>query len=113
MAHAAEDRIRLERRLDRAETQTKQQLVIFPEGRLTTTGSLMKVYDGTALIADKADAIVIPVRIEGPQRAKNWSYLRPTQIGKVWFPKTTLTILPAVKLAIDPALRGKVRRMSA
>ena len=90
-----------------------EQLVIFPEGRLTTTGSLMKVYDGTALIADKADAWVIPVRIEGPQRAKNWSYLRPSQIAKAWFPKTTLTILPAVKLNVDPALRGKVRRVAA
>ena len=90
-----------------------EQLVIFPEGRLTTTGSLMKVYDGTALIADKADAWVIPVRIEGPQRAKNWSYLRPTQIAKAWFPKTTLTILPPVKLSVDPALRGKARRLAA
>jgi acyl-[acyl-carrier-protein]-phospholipid O-acyltransferase / long-chain-fatty-acid--[acyl-carrier-protein] ligase len=90
-----------------------EQLVIFPEGRLTTTGSLMKVYDGTALIADKADAVVVPVRIEGAQRAKNWSYLRPTQIRKVWFPKTTLTILPPVKLQIDPALRGKSRRQAA
>lgn len=90
-----------------------EQLVIFPEGRLTTSGSLMKVYAGTALIADKGDAIVIPVRIEGPQRAKNWSYLRPTQIAKAWFPKTTLTILPGVKLGIDPALRGKARRLAA
>ncbi len=90
-----------------------EQLVIFPEGRLTTTGSLMKVYDGTALIADKADAVIVPVRIEGPQRAKTWSYLRPSQIKKAWFPKTTLTILPPVKLNIDPALRGKARRMAA
>jgi acyl-[acyl-carrier-protein]-phospholipid O-acyltransferase/long-chain-fatty-acid--[acyl-carrier-protein] ligase len=90
-----------------------EQLVIFPEGRLTTTGSLMKVYDGTALIADKADAVIVPVRIEGPQRAKNWSYLRPSQLKKAWFPKTTVTILPPVKLNIDPALRGKARRMAA
>jgi acyl-[acyl-carrier-protein]-phospholipid O-acyltransferase / long-chain-fatty-acid--[acyl-carrier-protein] ligase len=90
-----------------------EQLVIFPEGRLTTTGSLMKVYDGTALIADKADAVVVPVRIEGPQRAKGWSYLRPTQIVKAWFPKTTLTILPPVRLGIDPELRGKARRLAA
>ena len=90
-----------------------EQLVIFPEGRLSTTGSLMKVYDGTALIADKADAWVIPVRIDGPERAKGWSYLRPTQVVKAWFPKTTLTILPAVKLSVDPAIKGKARRLAA
>lgn len=90
-----------------------EQLVIFPEGRITTTGSLMKVYDGTALIADKAGAVVVPVRIDGPERAKTWSYLRPSQIRKAWFPKTTLTILPPVKLDIDPNLRGKARRLAA
>jgi acyl-[acyl-carrier-protein]-phospholipid O-acyltransferase / long-chain-fatty-acid--[acyl-carrier-protein] ligase len=90
-----------------------EQLVIFPEGRLTTTSGLMKVYDGTALIADKGEAVVVPVRIQGPERAKIWSYLRPTQVRKVWFPKTTLTILPPVKLNIDPALRGKARRQAA
>ena len=87
-------------------------LVIFPEGRLTVTGGLMKVYDGTAMIADKADAPVVPVRIDGLERS-HFGYLTKAQTKKAWFPKTTVTILPPVKLDIDPALRGKARRQAA
>ena len=89
-----------------------QTIVIFPEGRLTVTGGLMKVYDGTAMIADKADAWIVPVRIEGPERS-GFSYMRPTQIKKSWFPKTTITILPPRKLELDAALVGRVRRQAA
>ncbi len=87
-------------------------LVIFPEGRLTVTGGLMKVYDGTAMIADKADAPIIPVRIEGLERSR-FGYLSSQQTRKAWFPKTTVTILPQVELKVDPALRGKARRQAA
>jgi len=89
-----------------------EAVVIFPEGRLTVTGGLMKVYDGTAMIADKADAVVVPVRIDGPERS-HYGYMNRMQTKKVWFPKTKVTILPAVKLAVDPALRGRVRRQAA
>ena len=89
-----------------------QSLVIFPEGRLTVTGGLMKVYDGTAMIADKADAKIIPVRIDGLERSR-FGYLSSTQTKKQWFPKTTVTILPAVSLHVDPSLRGRNRRQAA
>src|SRR6516225_4304872 len=89
-----------------------EPVVIFPEGRLTVSGSLMKVYDGTAMIADKADAVIVPVRIEGAQRS-HLSYLRSGEIKRVWFPKVTVSILPPVKLPVDAALKGKARRNAA
>ncbi|MDI4237053.1 acyl-[ACP]--phospholipid O-acyltransferase [Bradyrhizobium sp. Arg237L] len=89
-----------------------EPVVIFPEGRLTVHGSLMKVYDGTAMIADKADAVIVPVRIEGAQRS-HLSYLKNGEIKRSWFPKVTITILPPVKLPIDQSLKGKARRNAA
>jgi acyl-[acyl-carrier-protein]-phospholipid O-acyltransferase/long-chain-fatty-acid--[acyl-carrier-protein] ligase len=89
-----------------------EPVVIFPEGRITVTGSIMKVYDGTAMIADKAGAVVVPVRIEGAQRS-HLSYLKNGEIKRAWFPKVTISILPPVKLEIDEALHGKARRNAA
>jgi acyl-[acyl-carrier-protein]-phospholipid O-acyltransferase / long-chain-fatty-acid--[acyl-carrier-protein] ligase len=89
-----------------------EPVVIFPEGRITVSGSLMKVYDGTAMIADKADAVVVPVRIEGAQRSY-LSYLKNGEIKRSLFPKVTISILPPVKLPVDPLLRGKARRNAA
>ena len=89
-----------------------EPVVIFPEGRITVSGSLMKVYDGTAMIADKADAVIVPVRIEGAQRSY-LSYLKNGEIKRALFPKVTISILPPVKLPIDQTLKGKVRRNAA
>jgi len=87
-------------------------LVIFPEGRITVTGSLMKVYDGVGLIADKADAMVVPVRIEGLEQTP-FSRLSRTQVRRKWFPKVKVTVLEPVRLTVDPALKGRARRQAA
>jgi acyl-[acyl-carrier-protein]-phospholipid O-acyltransferase / long-chain-fatty-acid--[acyl-carrier-protein] ligase len=86
--------------------------VIFPEGRLNVTGgALMKVYDGPALIADKADATVLPVRIDGVEFTP-FSRLAG-RLRRRWFPKVTITILPPRRLAIRADLRGRARRQHA
>lgn len=87
-------------------------LIIFPEGRITVTGSLMKVYDGAAMIADKADAEVVPVRIEGLEQTP-FSRLSRNQVRRKWFPKVKVTVLEPVKLTVDPALKGRKRRQAA
>ena len=89
-----------------------EPIVIFPEGRITLTGGLMKAYDGAAMIVDKADAWLVPVRIEGPERSP-FGYLRSTQTKKSLFPKFKVTFLPPRRLTVDPALKGKVRRQAA
>jgi acyl-[acyl-carrier-protein]-phospholipid O-acyltransferase/long-chain-fatty-acid--[acyl-carrier-protein] ligase len=87
-------------------------LIIFPEGRITVTGSLMKVYDGAGLIADKSGAMVVPVRLKGPE-ATPLSRLDRTQVRRRWFPKITVTVLEPVALTVDPEIKGKRRRMAA
>ena len=86
-------------------------LVIFPEGRITRTGALMKVFDGPGMVADKADAPIIPVRLDGPQ------YTPLSRMkGKVrqrWFPKITLTVLPPRRFAVEGEMNSKERRAIA
>jgi acyl-[acyl-carrier-protein]-phospholipid O-acyltransferase/long-chain-fatty-acid--[acyl-carrier-protein] ligase len=91
--------------------QEDRHCVIFPEGRLTVTGSLMKVYEGPGMIADKADAMLVPVRIDGAQYTP-FSRLK----GKVrlrWFPKITITILEPRRFEIPEGVVGRARRQLA
>jgi acyl-[acyl-carrier-protein]-phospholipid O-acyltransferase / long-chain-fatty-acid--[acyl-carrier-protein] ligase len=89
-----------------------ETLVIFPEGRITVTGSLMKVYDGAGLIADKTGAKVVPVRIDGLE-ATPFSRLARSQVRRRWFPKVVVTILEPVALTVDDKLKGRHRRQAA
>ena len=85
-----------------------KKAVIFPEGRVTTTGSLMKIYEGPGLIADKSGATVLPIAIDGAKFTP-FSYLEK-QGHIVWFPRIKLTILSPVKFDADDEIHGHDRR---
>ncbi|HLO77207.1 MAG TPA: acyl-[ACP]--phospholipid O-acyltransferase [Magnetospirillum sp.] len=88
--------------------QDGRSLVIFPEGRITVTGALMKVYEGPGMVADRADAVVVPVRIDGAQFTP-FSRLR----GKLrlqWFPTITITVLPPRRFGVPDEVKGRARR---
>lgn len=91
--------------------QEDRHCVIFPEGRITVTGALMKVYEGPGMIADKADAMIVPVRIDGAQYTP-FSRLR----GKIrlrWFPKITITFLKPRRFEVPEDIKGRERRRMA
>ncbi len=85
--------------------------VMFPEGRITTTGTLMKIYEGPGLIADKSDANLLPIAIEGAQYSR-LSYMKGRN-QVYWFPKVKVTILPPEKITVPEDLSGHERRKYA
>ena len=84
-----------------------KRVAIFPEGRISVTGALMKVYVGPALAAERTDALILPVHIEGPQ----YSLLFGARaLRRRWWPRITLTLLPPRRLQAPAMLAGKARR---
>jgi acyl-[acyl-carrier-protein]-phospholipid O-acyltransferase/long-chain-fatty-acid--[acyl-carrier-protein] ligase len=83
-------------------------VLIFPEGRATVTGSMMKIYEGPAFVAAKTGATVVPVHIEG---AVYSIFSRAgSQIPRKLFPRITVTIHPPRTIPMPEAASSKVRR---
>ena len=77
--------------------------MIFPEGRMTTNGNIMKIYESAGLIADKTDSPVIPIWINGLQ----YCHFSNTK-GKLphrYFPKVKIVVDKPRPLKLKENLR--------
>lgn len=84
-----------------------KKVMIFPERRVSVTGALMKIYEGAGLVAEKANANILPIRINGAQYSK--LSLLKNKVRTQYFPKITMNILPPKKFDIDPSWTGRQR----
>lgn len=73
-------------------------VVLFPEGRITTTGNLMKIYSGIGFVVLKTGALVQPIIFLGLERSK-LSRLQ-AKIKTRWFPAVTIYVCPQEQLSV-------------
>ena len=62
-------------------------LVIFPEGTRSLQAQLIPALDGTALIARRTGALILPVGISGTDKMRNWNWIFKRPVITVNFGK--------------------------
>lgn len=85
-----------------------EHCMVFHEKSLAHDSHFMKILEATSIIAEKADAKIVPVRIDGAAYSK-FSYFRHKQLLR-YFPKITLTVLPPQQIEKDLSVSHKERR---
>ena len=91
--------------------ESGRPVAIFPEGRITRTGSLMKIYDGAAFVAAKTGATIVPVRIDGAARSYfgRLAGIYPRQL----LPRVDIHVQPRRHIAMPALPSAKLRRRRA
>ncbi len=85
------------------------KVVLFPEGRISMTGALMKLYPGPGWAAYKTGAAVLPVHIKGAEDTP-FSCMRH---HRRLFPSIALTLLPPRRFTLSPELAKREQRQQA
>ncbi|MCC6585753.1 MAG: AMP-binding protein [Bryobacterales bacterium] len=85
---------------------------LFPEGRLTTTGALMKVYDGIAFLHTKSGAQLLPLNIDGMVYSSIFTRHKPPFPRKLR-PKVRVTFFPLTSLPEPQGRNARERRRNA
>ena len=96
----------LAREIDRG-----RPIVIFPEGQITRTGSMMKIYEGPAFLAAKTGAQILPVHLDGPTRSY-FSRLSSAHPKKL-FPQIDVSFLPLCSIQMPDLSKAKERRKAS
>ncbi len=91
--------------------ESGRPVVIFPEGRITLTGSLMKVYDGPAFVAAKTGATIVPVRLDGA--ARSYFSRLDSRHPRRLLPKITLSVLPPTSITVTSEGSAHAKRRKA
>lgn len=84
--------------------------VMFPEGRMTLNGGIMKIYEGAGLLADKTDSPVIPIWINGLQYC-HFSRTRG-RLPHRYFPKVKIVVDAPRPLKLKSELRHQRNHIS-
>jgi acyl-[acyl-carrier-protein]-phospholipid O-acyltransferase/long-chain-fatty-acid--[acyl-carrier-protein] ligase len=86
-------------------------LAVFPQGRVSTTGSGMKVYHWVASIAARSGAPIVPVTIDGLLHSR-YGLMRGT-FPRQTLPRVTIRVFAAVELPAPGNLPKALRRTRA
>ncbi len=82
------------------------RLVLFAEGRITLSGSLMKVYDGTGFLIRKTGARIITCYLRGANRVR---FVRHNGWRR-WFPRVTAHFSPVLAAPVFENVSHTVAR---